>query len=164
MGLLSLCISLNVLARDPNWKIIKITGKDSAPVGYMYETGSVGHQTFGSRTEKLVTGLRIICSVASKESPVIGVFWNTMQAEDIQHISIKIDKKQYSEKLEWFPDQSILWRNTSELNSLIQSLKNGQMVDFEWTDKNNVNRRTIFDLRSFNSHLNEFNTLCKIKL
>jgi hypothetical protein len=156
------------MSEDIGWKITEVTGnKERTPVGYIYHTGAVGTQV-GSKTEKVVTSLRFVCSTKVSNQrdndPLIILFWNTMTGNTGQYITSKTSVSPIDHMFRWEQEDSIMMRSVNESKDFIQELKTSKSVKFSWHSKDGTLRTTIFDLRGFNSHLGEFNALCKTEL
>lgn len=96
-GLLALSVSMSAFAQASAWNISEVAGKDKSVVGYIYHSSAVGTQV-GAKTEKVVSGLRLVCStkgyMAMKESePIIAVFWNGMFGNTPETVLVEIDGK-----------------------------------------------------------------------
>jgi hypothetical protein len=147
-----------------------VPGADRGIVGHIYHTSAVGTQT-GSKVEKVVTGLRLVCTAegftANKNSePVIAIYWNTMIGSNPQFIDIKVDGRQVGvgQETRWDQDGPLLLRTIADSKTLLQSMKTGRSISFQWTGTDAVRRSTIFDLRDFRSDLSEFNKICKTQI
>jgi hypothetical protein len=162
--------ALSAMAQSSDWKLTAVPGPDRGTVGYIYHTSAVGTQ-IGAKAEKIVTGLRLVCTAtgftANKNSePVIALYWNTMTGSTPQFLGIKVDSRQVGvgQETRWVQDGPLLLRTIEESSTLLQSMKTGNKISFEWTGTDAVRRSTIFDLRDFRSNLNEFNTVCKTQI
>lgn len=168
-GLLALSVSMSAFAQASAWNISEVAGKDKSVVGYIYHSSAVGTQV-GAKTEKVVSGLRLVCStkgyMAMKESePIIAVFWNGMFGNTPETVLVEIDGKPVRlAPSPWDHDNQILFRKISESKELLQGLKTGRSVTFSWTSHDAVKRKTTFSLRDFNSQFSEFNASCKTQI
>lgn len=162
--------ALSAMAQSSDWKLTTVPGADRVTVGYIYHTSAVGTQV-GAKTEKVVTGLRLVCTApgftANKNSePIIAVYWNTMTGSTPQFLDIKVDGRQVGtgQETKWDQDGPLLLRTIDSSRTLLQSIKTGNRISFQWTGTDAVRRTTIFDLRDFRSNLSEFNTICKTQI
>ena len=162
--------ALSAMAQSSDWKLTTVPGADRETVGHIYHTSAVGTQT-GSKIEKFVTGLRLVCTARESTSnknadPVIAIYWNTMIGSTPQFVDIKVDGRQVGvgQETKWDQDGPLLLRRISESSTLMQSMKTGRSISFQWSGTDGVRRATIFDLRNFRSNLSEFNTLCKTQI
>jgi hypothetical protein len=167
MCLISACVSMSALSDGSEWKITEVPGKDKSIVGYIYHVGAVGTQ-ITPKVEKVTTSLRFVCSTRTANQkdndPLIILFWNTMTGNKSQIVEVKADKKIIGEPLKWDQEGSVLMRSVAESKELIQTMKTNKDVNFRWYGSDGVQHITTFDLRTFNSRLGEFNTLCKTEL
>lgn len=162
--------ALSAMAQSSDWKLTTVPGADRGTVGYIYHTNSIGTQV-GAKTMKVVTGLRLVCTAegftANKNSePIIALYWNTMTGSIPQFLDIKVDGRQVAtgQEIRWDQDGPLLMRTINSSRTLIQSMKTGNRISFQWTGTDAVQRTTVFDLRDFRSNLSEFNTLCKTQI
>ncbi len=157
--------ALSAMAQSSDWKLTAVPGADNGTVGHIYHTSAVGTQT-GANITKVVTGLRLVCTVHGDHKPVIALYWNTMVGNIPQFLDIKVDGRQVSSTNEsrWIQDGPLLVRSVEESRTLLQSMKTGGKISFQWTGTDAVRRTTIFDLRDFKSNLSEFNALCKTQI
>lgn len=168
-GLFAFAIATSVSAQPAAWNIAEVTGKDNSVVGYIYHTSAVGTQV-GAKTEKVVSGLRLVCStkgfMAMKEAdPIIAIFWNGMFGNIPEAVMTEVDGKAIRlVPSPWEHDGQILYRKTSESRELIQALKTGRTVTFQWTSQDATKRKTTFSLQGFNSQFSEFTASCKTQI
>lgn len=163
---LFLGISFSAFGQIPNsWSITEVTNAIGDPRGYILHTESIGRQV-GILPEKSVTGLRILCSVVTTESPIIGIYWNSMTGSGPEYIEIKVDGKKIGtgEKTKWDRDSFILYQQLNKSSTLLQAMKTGRTIHFSWESSGSVKRETAFDLRDFNAEFPTFNEKCKNKL
>lgn len=167
LAILSSFIALSAAAQSSDWKLTPVPGADRGTVGYIYHTSAQGTQS----GTKVITGLRLVCTVdgftANKQSdPIIGLYWNTMTGNIPQLLNIKVDGRQVGtgEELRWHQDGPLLLRTIAESRTLLQAMKTGNKISFQWTGTDSINRSTIFDLKDFRSDLNEFNDICKTQI
>jgi len=164
-GLLSMCCVSSALAAGA-WKLVEVEDATKSVVGIIYHSESVGTATASSdRVSKLVTGLRLVCSTKDQnlgrnEMPVIAVYWNLMAGNSPQTPVIRVDGKQI-ESGQWNQEGQLLYRPINESPALMQALKIGKTVSFDWKGGDNIRRQTVFDLRDFKSDLTKFNASCK---
>lgn len=83
-----------------------------------------------------------------------------------QYVNIKIDGREVGlgNNTKWDQDGPLLLRTVAESAILLQSMKTGNSISFQWTGNDSIQRRTIFDLRNFKTHLAEFNRVCKTEI
>lgn len=162
--------ALSAMAQSSDWKLTAVPGADAGTVGHIYHTSAVGTQS-GARTEKFVTGLRLVCTTRESTStksaePVIAIYWNTMIGSTPQFVDIKVDGRQVGvgQETKWDQDGPLLMRTIAGSKELMQSMKTGRSISFQWASYEGVRRTTIFDLRDFRTNLNEFNALCKTQI
>lgn len=157
----------SVMAEDTSWKITEVPGKDKAIVGYIYHVGAVGTQV-GAKTEKVVTSLRFVCSTKIStqrdNDPLIVLYWNTMTGVSTQHVLSRTSADPLDRIFQWEQDGPLLIRSVNESKDIIQKMRLSKNISFTWLGNDAVRRTTIFDLRTFDSHLGEFNALCKTEL
>lgn len=135
--------------------------RDLRPVvGFIYQTAAQG-TVMGGKYEKAVTKLELVCSATSKEPPVVILFWDRLIGNIPQMIDIKVDGKML-ERSKWQQDQSMLIRPIAEAAQLMQAMKTGKSITFDWLGNDGVRRVTMFDLRSYNTNLSDFNKNCNL--
>ncbi len=165
IGILALIAATNVAAQASTWNISEIKGKDNSVVGYIYHSSAVGTQ-IRDKTEKVVSGLRLVCStkslpaIGSPES-IVAVYWNGMFGNTNQKIDVKVDGRSINLATHWDQDNQIVFRKISESAEMIQAMKAGRSITFSWTGTDSVKRNTTFSLRDFNQKFSEFNNSCK---
>jgi hypothetical protein len=170
-GLLTACCISSAFAQSGGWKLTKVEAPNKSVAGFIYHTESVGTQTSGSRITKAVTGLRLVCSgpefiAQGTEVPLIAIYWNTMQGGSQQSLNVRVDGKtvELGQAQQWRQDGQLLYRPLSESAALIQAMKLGRAVSFEWNSSDGSKRQTVFNLGDFRSDLAEFNTSCKTQI
>lgn len=166
--LFSLLAFTTLAAAQQQWNITDVRKKTGELVGHIYHTSSVGTQV-GAKTEKFVTGIRLVCTTKrylamGNPDPIIAIYWNTMAGENTETVFIEIDGKSVSDPLNWYQDGQILFRNLSDSHNLIQAMKSGKTMKVYWTSSDAVRRSSVFDIRTFNAKIAEFNTSCNTKL
>lgn len=165
--LLSAAFTMSAMAQTSDWKLSAVPGYDKNTVGYIYHTSAVGTAQSGTRIEKFVTGLRLVCaetlvSPNGNNQPIIALFWDRMIGSMPQTVEVKVDGS--IQEIRWDQDGPLLLRSISESRTLIQSMKTGNKISFQWTGPDSVRRTTLFDLRNFRSDLAEFNKVCKTQI
>ena len=170
-GLLTACFVSSAFAQSGGWKLTKVESPNKFVAGFIYHTESVGTQTNGGRVTKAVTGLRLVCSgpdyVAQKtDVPIIAIYWNTMAGGSQQSLNVRVDGKvvELGQAQQWNQDGQLLYRTLDESRALIQAMKLGRSVSFEWAGTDGSKRQTIFNLSDFKSDLAEFNESCKTQI
>ncbi len=166
VGLIAACFVTAASASNVDWKITKVFSEDKSVAGFIYHTSAIGTQ-IGQKTEKVISGLRLVCSGKEptkwSEDPVIVIFWDKSDGSETQTVEIRTDKTN-SELSQWEQDGPLLVRSIPESKELMKSLRTNKNIGFTWTDSNSVKRTTLFSLRNFNTHIDEFNTLCNTQL
>jgi hypothetical protein len=155
------------MAQTSDWKLSAVPGYDKVTVGYIYHTSAVGTAQSGTKIEKFVTGLRLVCAESPTPSsgnsqPVIAIFWDRMIGNMAQNVEVSVDGS--NQEIRWDQDGTLLLRSVSESKALIQSMKTGNKISFRWTGTDSIKRTTMFDLRTFRSDLSEFNKVCKTQI
>lgn len=147
------------------WELTEITSKDKSVVGYIYHTSTIGTQT-GPKTEKVISGLRLVCSLKSQGTPLVVIFWDKMLGIGPQILRIKIDSKEFveSSKYQWMQDGNILVREINESQSLFLALKNARSFSINWTSNDNITRTSIFDVSAMSSQISNFATVCNASI
>ena len=168
VGLFSFCISIVAASAETSiWQIAEISDTEMAPVGYIYYTSAIGTQ-INSTPKKVVTSLRLVCSTKIStqrdNDPLIILFWNTMNGNTPQSVTIGVDKNTPNYLSRWQQEGPILLRSVNESKEIMQRLKTNKSIKFSWITVDGVQHLTIFDLRTFGVHLSEFNALCKTTL
>jgi hypothetical protein len=150
-------ISLTANALGSAWSLTEI-GEEKQIVGYIYHIGSLGTR-FGDTATKHPTSLRLICSTKVKDvDPLVGIFWQGNNGYIDVNVSVKIDGKTITTGL-WNQTGQLTHRDASDSAELIQALKTGKTVKFEWISSDSTRRVTAFSLTGLN--FAEFNTKCK---
>jgi hypothetical protein len=161
-GIVSILVAGSVQAQALGWNVSEVLGKDKTPVGYIYHSSAVGTQV-GTKTEKVITGLRLVCSIKSSEGPAIALYWNGMFGNTPQSVDVKVDGRKIAQSTPWDQDGPLLFRKIADSQELMQGLKTGRAVSFEWT-QSGVKRTTVISLKDFNSGFGEFKTSCKTQI
>ena len=168
--LFSLCVSVSAFAEDTNWQITEVPNKDNVIVGYIYHSGAVGTQVdTNKKSQKVVTSLRLVCSLKAStqrdNDSLFVLYWDTMEGVSGQYIVSKTSGEPTDHNMfRWEQDGPLLIRSMNESRDIIQKMKLSKNMSFMWHSKDGTLRTTMFDLRTFGSHLTEFGTLCKIDL
>lgn len=165
IGILALVAASNVAAQATAWNISEIKGKDNSVVGYIYHSSAVGTQ-IKDKTEKVVSGLRLVCSTKSavamgSSESIIAIYWNGMFGNTNQKIDVKVDGKAVNLTTSWDQDNQIVFRKISESTEMIQAMKTGRNITFSWTGTDSAKRITTVSLHNFNQKFSEFNNSCK---
>lgn len=155
-------LSLPVWGQFSGWKLSKITDSNRVTVGHIYHTDA--------KSENNAIGLRLVCAaptftIKGNNDPMIVLFWDQMTGNIPQMVEIKIDGKQIGvgQEFRWDQDGNILLRSINESRPIIQGMKTGRSIRFQWGPSNKT-RIAVFDLRDFNSNLAEFNKVCQTNL
>lgn len=162
IGLVALVASTLAFGQSSEWKLTEVKGKDTTPAGYIYHNYSVGTQRTDT-VEKVVSGLRIICSTTKGTYPIVALYWNGRLSGDPLYSPVwTIDGKAIPTGI-WtrFPEGKIISRPVSETTELMLALKNGHLATVAWTGSDAVRYSTAFDLTNYQSHLAEFEAACK---
>lgn len=155
MFIMMLLISIPVFAEGTDWDIAEIQVKNNI-IGYVYYTEAQGTQS--NKTEKYITGLRLVCDKIKTDDPLLVIFWNNMDGNGEQQVSVKFKNDTITSA--WSQDGAVLYKSSKDF---IQLLKVNKSVRFSWLD-GNVQRTSVFNLRDFNSHLSDLNKLCGTEL
>lgn len=153
------------VSQTARWKLESIKDNNDKVIGYIYQTYSFGTQS-EPKQEKVVSALRLICSTTGSDEPIIAVYWNDdLGASKFQHPTVRVDGTDKTSRTMWIQDHKLLFSQISWSTSLIQSMRTGNIVKFEWESADFIKRRsTSFDIKTFNYRLNEFVSACNIKL
>jgi len=168
LGIFLSITAISAMAQKSDWKITTAIGKNDTVAGYIYHTEALGLQqgTGKDKDAKFITGLRLACQgpLYRADDPSIFIFWDKMTGNNVEILNIVIDNKP-PVSIAFDHDNAIVFKPFSETASLIKSIKTGKSITISWTDPiDNISRVTIFDLRDFNTHLQEFNKLCGTEL
>lgn len=146
------------------WNLFPVN-VNNQPVGYIYQTYSVG-TVYKISKEKNVTALRFICTLKGSSLPLIGIFWNGSKNENSNlPIEISINESIVILKnQDWVQDGFLVFRTVDESRELIELMKTGRSISFTWKNKDGIKKHTIFSLDNFTSLLSDFNTICKTQL
>lgn len=155
-------------AQSSNWKIVSVQNTNNEVVGHIYHTESIGRQV-GASPEKVATGLRLVCSRLSangNEDALIVLYWQGMFGNIPEDVTITVDGRKIGvgQPYTWKRDGPVLVRTVAESVEITNALKTGRSINFSWKDTGNVQRTTVFDLRSFNSNISSFNSSCKTNI
>lgn len=166
-GIISILAATGAQAQALAWNLSEVPAKDKSVAGYIYHSSAVGTQV-GTKTEKAVTGLRLVCStkeyVAMRESdPIIAIYWNGMFGNGTQMVGVKVDGKTIQMSTPWEQDGPVLFRRIADSKELMQGLRTGRSVSFEW-ESDSTKRTTIISLKDFNTGFSEFKTSCKAQI
>ena len=134
------------------------------PVGYIYHTYSSGTQVSAGKTEKVVSGLRLVCSLKGEPmAPIIAVYWDSkIQSTDpYNRIEWAVDGHPYATGV-WVHDSKIIYSGIPAEHDLYNALKVGKIAKVGWVSSDGIKRETTFDLTEFKTHLKEFETVCKL--
>lgn len=159
----------NCFAQD--WRLTYIESEQKVPAGVIYHTESRGTEVSGNVTKKVITGLRLACAgkdflVKMGSEPVIAVYWNTMTGNMPQTVSVKVDGKEIElgQAKQWRQEGNLLYRPLESSRGLLQALKVGRLVSFEWVSSDSTKRQTVFDITDFRTDLSKFNDYCNIQI
>lgn len=146
------------------WSTVAVPDTDK-PVGYIMHTYAIGTQT-GKTTEKVVAGLRLICSTKNTAEPLIAIYWSGWlygSPTRSQFLWSAVNGKALSSD-EWMQDTKILYRTASQAKTLIDAMKTSRTVQFTWVGADAVKYNVMFDTVEFNAKLIEFNASCKTQI
>ena len=166
-GIISILAVASAPAQALEWTLSEISAKEKTVAGYIYHSSAVGTQT-GTKTEKSVTGLRLVCStreyVAMRESdPIIAIYWNGMFGNGSHTVTVKVDGRAVQMVTSWEQDGPVLFRKIADSKELMQGLLTGRSVRLEW-ESASVKRVTVISLKGFNTGFNEFKTSCRTQI
>jgi len=147
------------------WSLVEVTqpvANHSSTVGYIYHTASAGYEYIGRANFTHHTELRFICSAKGKPNPIIAIFWEgqNSQINLLKGITIKVDRKEVVQNndYEWVQEGPLTYRKYEESTDLMNALKTGHMVSFEWPAYH-----TIFSLTGFQQNFDDFLAKCKLQ-
>lgn len=162
-GILSILVTVGAQAQVQAhaWNLSEVRGKELTVVGYIYHSSAVGTQ-IGTKATKAITGLRLVCSTKSNEA-AIAIYWNGMFGNTQQTVDVKIDGRKISQTIPWQQDGPILFKDLFIEKELIQGLKTGRNINFEWV-QGSVKRVTTISLQDFNQNFGDFKNSCNIQL
>ena len=155
-------LSSTAICQPVTWTLSEVKGKTEV-AGYIYHTSATGTQ-YGVKTEKVFTSLRFACSPKSSAPPLMIIMWNNMKGSSVQYVHTTVDGKIVPANDQWSQDESIVYRSITESDPIMQQLKAGTIVTFNWIDNNAVRRTTAFDLRDMKRGLGDFNTVCHTQI
>ena len=116
------CVIAN--AAESAWHMFESrANKGGAPNGYIYYTNAVGTQ-IGSKTSKVGTSLRLICSAKGDDS-VIALLWDTADGATNPQIIAVVDNNTGIFALQWKQTGKLFYRNLNDSNALVQALTYG---------------------------------------
>ena len=162
IGLIATLVSTLALAQNPEWKLTAVP--QDKPVGYIYHTYSTGTQTSANRTEKVVAGLRLVCSLKGEPmAPIIAVYWDskTQSSDPYNRVDWSVDGRTFPTGV-WIHDSKIVYNGIPAEHDLYNALKAGKIVKVTWVSSDSIKHETVFDLTEFKTHLKEFETVCKL--
>lgn len=161
---LAVCLASVASAQSSNWKIVNVQDSNNNVVGHIYYTESIGRQ-IGTTPEKVVTGLRLVCSRLGDDALLI-LYWQGMFGNTPEDVTITVDGRKIGvgQTYTWKRDGPVLVRTVAESVEITNALKTGRSINFSWKDAGNVQRNTVFDLRTFNSNISTFNASCKTNI
>ena len=148
-------------ASPASWRLSEVESATNETVGYIYHSYSIGTQKSPNKTEKIVSGLRFICSIQGEDNPpMIGIYWHDVSNTDsVQNPVWTIDGNTIQTG-PWIQDETLLYRPVGITLEVINALKVGKQASVTWTDSKHLIHRTIFDLTGFSAGLVRFNTDC----
>jgi hypothetical protein len=163
IGAMLVGVVTSVGALPASWKLSEVRSYNNVPAGYIYYTESIGTQK--TPDAKVVTGLRLVCSMDPVQSPIISVFWNTLTGSAPVGAMVSIDRKpiSFGSPILWDRAGPLLIRSSRVSTELLQAMKTGKYFKITWQTSGTI-RETIFDLSQFQQGLSEFNRVCKSKL
>ena len=147
------------------WRLDTANTESGRPLGYIYQIYAIG-TVYRTPIKKDITALRLICSAKGDVDPIIAIYWDE-ETEGTQHpidfhVDIKIDGYNFNQTLLWNEESKLTWRSLTQSRELIDAMKIGHIVSFNWIDSDKKRRYTIFSLTDFGTHINDFNTVCKL--
>ena len=165
-GIILIFISFKAYSLPLSWNLSEVEIGSKNIIGYIYHSSTVGTQ-IGTKKEKVITGLRFVCSTINNTSEsdsnsIIAVYWDGMFGNNKHIINVKVDGKPVLVSSTWNQDGPLLYRNISESTELIESLTKGKTVSIDWT-VDSIKKATVFSLKDFNSGFNKFKLSCGIK-
>jgi len=134
---------------------------DNKVAGYIYYTSAVG--TIDTKPpKKVVTRLGLTCSLTER-SAVIGITWKGSHFVGHEHVTTEVDGNVIGgTSTRWQQGGELTYRYLDESRPLLQALRTGRQVKFQWIGSDSIRRMTIFDLANFNTDFSKFNSDCKI--
>jgi len=146
-------------AQSSKWQITDVHDAKKVIAGYIMHTYALGTVRADS-TQKITSGLRLICASRPSTPPIIGVYWDRpMPIENFQYVTVTIDGKKSPPK-QWAQDDSLVFTPFTEIPQLVKSMTSGKTIKFEWTNQKSENYTVAFDLEGM--PIKEFNQYCGI--
>lgn len=143
------------------WKVVEIKDTDSTVAGYIYHTYAVGRKIIGDKTEKSITGLRMVCTAAGTTDPIIAIFWDNIQAESSVTPTILFDGKAFTgNEKEWKQDGNLTYRSITESPNFMKAMGESKTIQVSWKNSAGKKYITSFDLSKYSSNLNFFYSQC----
>lgn len=160
--LLLMAIASHADQPSPLWNLFGIPDAGGKTVGYIYEIYAIG-TLYNIQPEKNLSAIRLICPSNGISPPVIALFWEGAKGlGNNQHLDIMIDRHIIQQEWYWTQEETLTYRPLLDSKELIDAMKLGHTISFNWFDNNAKRRRVIFSLISFNLYLNDFNAVCKL--
>lgn len=168
IGILLALASTTAFSQHETWKVTEVGSADPEKKGYILHIQSVGYDTKNDKN-KIVSGVRLICSTNKNipDTPIFSLFWNhTSSVSMFSSIDIKVDNNKLpSNQLSgWSHDEKLIYKPVSELKPLIQMMKSGKKLDFEWSGGSYGKHTTSVAIGNFPNALSIFNNRCNTNL
>lgn len=154
----ALMMSMSSSYAVTNWKLSEVPGPNKTVAGHIYHTESLG--TRSGKSVKVYSGLRMVCSTRGEIAIVL--FWNDIVALRNDTLILTSLPGKPAEPSMWHSDNGLLYLDISEAAHLLQMLKMGKVIKFQWTDTVDNHYTTAFDMSGFN--ISGFNTKCNTQL
>lgn len=153
------------MAQSGTWILSPVIDhhRDLKPVvGFIYQTAAQG-TAMAEKPTKVITKLELLCNATGNpvNTPLIALFWQGIQGNIAQMIDIKVDGK-FVERTRWEQDDALYYRSISESAQLLQAMRTGKSITFDFLGPDGTRRVTMFDLRDYNSNLSEFKKNCNL--
>lgn len=150
-----------------NW-YISVANEQDAPVGYVYKQEVIGISTRDKITRKARSALSLSCSIkqGSDHTVQIIIQWENMQGSGPQYVNYSIDGKSTADGAKWLmtQDRDMLYRSADNSYELLQAIKQGRTLTFDWSGFDQTRYLTTFNISTFRSNLSEFNRKCSTKV
>jgi len=147
-----------------SWELTEVRDTNHVPVGYVYSINSTGTASFGDKTTKSITSLRLICSLKGG-NPIFAIYWNKRIGPNTLVPTVTVDGTQpvLDEPTVWVRDGGkLVYRDLYKSQNLLKAAKTGKELSFEIRDDMSVFYKTTFLLSGFD--YTDFNTKCKTQL
>jgi hypothetical protein len=149
-----------VLAQTASWTI----RDDPSGQGTVYRSEVIGASSRDKNTRQARVALQFACGATMQ--PILMLQWEGMQGYGTRRVNYSVDRRisPGGASFTMHQENDILYRDLESSRELLQAMKSGSTITFDWVGLDQTRYLATFNLSTFRSNLSEFNRKCNTTL